>query len=569
MACPENGPALITIAKRFRIVAPNDSRPALAPSGLEELNRAILESALDCIITMDANGIVQEWNPAAERTFGFARDEAVGRELAQLIIPPELRERHRKGLAHFLKTGEGPVLGRRIEIAGLHADGHRLLVELAITAFHIGEAQVFTAYLRDISERVRAERRRDAQYAVASILAASRSIEEFAAPVIAKIAQSGTWIYGALWLLDAGEATMRCPSIWHTSLPALEKFAEVSRAMVFSGTNSLPGRVLDSRRAIWVTDVKDDSAFARAGAAVEAGLAGAFAFPVAAAGEIKGVIELFSAEPVQPDEDLLLLVDSLGSQVGHFIERRQVEVELQRRKEMAEAANAAKDRFLATLSHELRTPLTPVLMWAGGMLHDPNLPEELRDGLKMIARNIELEARLIDDLLDLTRIARGKLRLQLQKTDVHEVLRHALEIVREGDCPPGLDLQVELGATESEMEGDPTRLQQVFWNLLRNATKFTQPGGRVVVKTENRTPGTISISVSDTGAGIAPEHLRKIFDAFEQVSERHEGLGLGLAISKAIVDLHRGQIHAESAGLSRGATFIVELPRGQAEAARG
>nr|MBA2436505.1 PAS domain S-box protein [Chthoniobacterales bacterium] len=523
-------------------------------------NRAILESALDCIITMNADGIVQEWNPAAERTFGYSRGQAVGRELAGLIIPPELRERHRQGLAHYLKTGEGTVLGRRIEIDGQHADGHRLLVELAITAFHVAGAPVFTAYLRDITERVRAERRRDAQYAIASLLAASRSIEEVAPPVIETIAQSGNWIYGALWLLDPGEATIRCHSIWHTSLPTLEKFAAVSRAIVFSGRTSLPGRVVASHKPTWVPNVKIDPAFPRAGAAAEAGLTGAFAFPVAAAGEVRGVIELFSAEPGQPDEDLLLLVDSLGSQIGHFIERRQVEVELQRQKEMAEAANAAKDRFLATLSHELRTPLTPVLMWAGGMLHDPGLPEELRDGLKMIARNVELEARLIDDLLDLTRIARGKLRLHLQETDAHEVLRHAIEIVREGDCPPGLDLQLELGASQTRLEGDPTRLQQVFWNLLRNAAKFTPAGGCIRVRSENRTPAQITISVSDTGAGIAPEHPGKIFDAFEQVSERHEGLGLGLAISKAIVDLHGGQIRAESPGLGRGATFMVELP---------
>ena len=353
-------------------MAPDDSSVRLSlPAASRRLNRAILESALDCIITMDADGIVQEWNPAAERTFGYTRAEAVGRELAELIIPPELRERHRKGLAHYLKTGEGPVLGRRIEIAGLHADGHRLLVELAITAFHIAGAPVFTAYLRDISERVRAERRRDAQYAVASLLAASRSIEEMAAPVIETIAQSGNWIYGALWLLDPNDSD-HALSIPSGTLPSrLWKNLPRFRARWFSpGRNSLPGRVFASRKPIWVTDVKDDSAFPRAGAAAEAGLAGAFAFPVAAAGEIKGVIELFSAEPVQPDEDLLLLVDSLGSQIGHFIERRQVEVELQRRKEMAEAANAAKDRFLATLSHELRTPLTPVLMWAGGMLHD-------------------------------------------------------------------------------------------------------------------------------------------------------------------------------------------------------
>jgi PAS domain S-box-containing protein len=541
-------------------VASNEFRAAFASGGLAELNRAILDSALDCIITMDAAGLVQEWNPAAMRTFGLTREQAVGRELAELIIPPELRERHRQGLAHYLQTGEGPVLGRRIEIAGLHADGHRLLVELAITAFRIAGVPVFTAYLRDITERVRAERRRDAQYAIASLLASARSIEEVASPVIERIAQSGNWICGALWLRETGDDALRCHSFWHVALPELERFAGVSRAFVFSDAGSLPGRVLASRKPTWVTDVKNDSAFPRAAAAATAGLAGAFAFPVATGGEIKGVIELFSAEPVQPDEDLLLLVDSLGSQVGNFIERRQVEVELQQQKEMAEAANAAKDTFLATLSHELRTPLTPVLMWAGGMLHDPDLPEDLRDGLKMIARNIELEARLIDDLLDLTRIARGKLRLHVQKTDIHEVLRHALEIVRDGDSPRGLDLQVELTATRPQVEGDATRLQQVFWNLLRNATKFSPAGGRVLVRTENRAPGTIAISVSDHGVGIAAEDLTKIFDAFEQVSERQEGLGLGLAISKAIVDLHCGQIGAESAGLGQGATFLVELP---------
>lgn len=538
----------------------HDSKPVSPSSGLAELNRAILESALDCIITMDASGLVQEWNPAAERTFGYSRAQALGRELAELIVPPELRERHRQGLARYLKTGEGPVLGRRIEIAGLHADGHRLLVELAITAFQIAGEPVFAAYLRDITERVRAERRRQAQYTIASLLASSRSIKEVAPTVIETIAQSGNWIYGALWLFDPGDDTLRCHSVWHAKLPALEKFASASRALVLSGGGGLPGRVVASRKPTWVTDVKDDSAFPRAGAATAAGLAGAFAFPVTAAGEVKGVIELFSAEPGQLDEDLLLLVDSLGSQIGHFLERRQVEVELQRQKEMAEAANAAKDRFLATLSHELRTPLTPVLMWAGGMLHDADLPNEMQDGLKMIARNIELEARLIDDLLDLTRIARGKLRLHLQKTDVHEVLRHAIEIVRNGECPPGLNLKVELAANEVRLEGDPTRLQQVFWNLLRNATKFTPAGGRVVVRTENLQPGKLTISVSDTGAGISPEDLSKIFDAFEQVSERHEGLGLGLAISKAIVDLHGGRIRAESAGLGQGATFIVELP---------
>ncbi len=147
-----------------------------SPEELDALNRAILSSALDCVIIMDAQGRVVEFNPAAEQTFGFTRAHAVGQELAELIIPPELRERHRRGLAHYLATGEGPVIDRRIEIAAMRADGTEILVELAITAFRLDGAPVFSAYLRDITERVRTERRRAAQYSIVSLLAGSWSL---------------------------------------------------------------------------------------------------------------------------------------------------------------------------------------------------------------------------------------------------------------------------------------------------------------------------------------------------------------------------------------------------------
>ncbi len=415
------------------MVPPDDPPDAVDHAGLAKLNHAILESALDCIITMDAAGRVQEFNPAAERTFGYTRAEAIGRELASLIIPPSLRERHRQGLAHYLATGEGPVLGRRIEIPGMRADGSEILVELAITAFRLGSEPVFAAYLRDVTVRVRAERRRDAQYAIASLLARSWSIDEGGPQIIEMIAQSGDWVFGSLWLADPGERAMRCRCVWHQDLPELQKFAENSRAIIFAGPRNLPGRVVATAKPTWITDVKEDTDFPRAEAASAAGLAGAFAFPISVGGDLTGVIELFSPRTVQPDEDLLLLVESLGTQIGHFVHRRRIEAELQQQKEAAEAANAAKDKFLAALSHELRTPLTPVLMWAGEMVNEPSLSAELREELQMVVRNIELEARLIDDLLDVTRIARGRLRLQLQKADAHQLLRHAIEIVRRSD----------------------------------------------------------------------------------------------------------------------------------------
>src|SRR5207244_6235865 len=228
---------------------------------------------------------------------------------------------------------------------------------------------------------------------------------------------------------DESIARLRCRAVWHSGAERLEKFGQLSSALQFQMGEGLPGRVWKANEPAWIYDVVVDKNFPRAPAAREAGLRGGFAFPLFAGRAVNGVIELFSEHVAEPDPDLLQLVTALGSQIGLFIERRRVEQELERAKENAEAASAAKDRFLATLSHELRTPLNPVLLWADGILNQPGLHPELEQGLRMVCRNIELEARLIEDLLDLTRIARGKLQLRLQPTDVHELIKHAIEIV--------------------------------------------------------------------------------------------------------------------------------------------
>jgi signal transduction histidine kinase len=200
------------------------------------------------------------------------------------------------------------------------------------------------------------------------------------------------------------------------------------------------------------------------------------------------------------------------------------------------------------------------LLWADGILNQPGLDPEMEQGLRMVCRNVELEARLIDDLLDLTRIARGKLQLRLQPTDAHELIQHAIEIVRaDVDCRH-IQLSVTLEATSHQVNVDPPRIQQVFWNILRNACKFTADAGIISVRSHNSAPDSITIEITDTGIGIEPAFLEKIFDAFEQLEMRREGLGLGLAISKAIVEMHGGGIHARSKGRGKGASFSVTLP---------
>ncbi len=251
-------------------------------------------------------------------------------------------------------------------------------------------------------------------------------------------------------------------------------------------------------------------------------------------------------------------------------ERRAAEVALLAAKEKAEVASRAKDDFLAALSHELRTPLTPVLLAASSLRNDERIPKDLRADLAMIQRNIALEGRLIDDLLDLTRIAKGKIQLREERCDAHSLIALAVEIVRDDAQKKSVGLRVDLTDRGSSLLGDPARLQQVFWNLLHNAIKFTPAGGEVIIRARQQEVDRLRVEVSDTGIGLTPETLETVFRPFEQVSSegghRFGGLGLGLSIARAIVDLHGGEIHAESAGLGRGATFVVALPRAEGPA---
>ena len=254
---------------------------------------------------------------------------------------------------------------------------------------------------------------------------------------------------------------------------------------------------------------------------------------------------------------------------------KQNEEELSRAKVAAEAANKAKDNFLAILSHELRTPLTPVLAAVAMLEDDETVPSHIRPEFEMIRRNIQVEARLIDDLLDVTGIIRGKLELNRQPTDVRPLLEHALQnYCADAAARKKLRVSVQITAPETYVLADSSRLTQVFWNLLQNACKFTPEGGEIKVRVWNDFDGSrnkgvecsgpdLIVEISDNGLGIRPENMPRIFNAFEQ-GERVRtrvfgGLGLGLAISRAIVELHDGSITAESEGRNRGAKFIIRL----------
>src|SRR6266511_4391759 len=262
------------------------------------------------------------------------------------------------------------------------------------------------------------------------------------------------------------------------------------------------------------------------------------------------------------DIDLLRLQGSHETVQGvlYLVEDKTRDVKL--RQELI-GANAAKDQFLALLSHELRNPLSPVIAMVGELEATvPNSPT-VREALEVIRRNVELEARLIDDLLDITRIAKGKLQLSFETICVHQILHRAYEICREDITAKDLKVEFRLRAADAYVEGDPARLQQVFWNLIKNSVKFTPEKGRITIETANPAPEKIDIRVIDTGMGIEPERIEKIFNAFEQgqtsITRRFGGLGLGLTISKALIDAHGGKIRVESPGKDQGSTFSLEL----------
>src|SRR5262249_145078 len=246
--------------------------------------------------------------------------------------------------------------------------------------------------------RVQTNRRRSSQYAVTNLLAASWTLAEVATELLEAMASSGDWAFAAIWTYDEAAGGLRCRNVWHEASEPVKTSSDLPLAITLPQGQGLPGRVWNSKKPTWVYDVSRDLNFPRAPYAAAADLHGGFAFPLFFHGKIDGIMELFSHKVVEPDEDLLQMVEALGSQIGLFIERGRIVQELEREKENAGGAGTAKDRFLALLSEKLRAPLTPVLSWADRIAEQSNLRSDVQQGLRMVRGNVELEMRLIEDM---------------------------------------------------------------------------------------------------------------------------------------------------------------------------
>jgi PAS domain S-box-containing protein len=295
----------------------------------EARRAAMLETALDAIITMDHEGRILEFNPAAERIFGHRREQALGQQLAALIIPSSQREQHYRGLSRYLETGEGSVLARRLELSAIRADGTEFPVELAITRIPAEGPPLFTAYLRDISEQQRAARRLAAEHTTTRILSEAATLREAAPRILEALCECVEGGVSGLWEVDESQPVLRCTDTWtRLRTPEVERFLATCRTVTFAPGVGLPGRVWSEQRAGTIPTLSEDANFPRLPFARAAGLQGGMAFPLMAGEAFFGVIEFFTAQPIVPDAALLAMVTAIGRDIGQFIHRRRAEAAL-------------------------------------------------------------------------------------------------------------------------------------------------------------------------------------------------------------------------------------------------
>lgn len=510
------------------------------------------------------DGTVLRVNHAELTMLGYTREEFVGHHIGEFHVDQSAIE----DILARLQAGE--VL-ENYEARMRCKDGSTKYVSINSSVYREAGKFIHTrCFTQDISERRGIEGRLALQYAVTRILSDSLEVADGAQKILRIACQTLDWEVGALWKVDASASLLRCVDICHANSNLTPEFDQLSQNTAFKKGHGLPGRVWQSGKPFWIDNVVEDPNFPRAAVALREGLRGAFGFPVLVGKDVWGVLEFLSSEIREPDAELMNLAAGIGGQIGQFTQRRRAEQELEdllkresSARAEAEKANRLKDEFLATLSHELRTPLNAVIGWSR-MLNSGRLdPETSLHAQEVIARNASVQKQIIEDILDVSRVITGKLQLHLRPVDLATVVHAALDAVRPAMEAKEIRIDTNIDSNLRAISGDPDRLQQVVWNILSNAAKFTPTSGEVHISV--RQSGTHAlIQVKDNGPGIDPAFLPYVFERFRQAdgstTRTHGGLGLGLAIVRHLVELHGGMIGVENRAESQGAIFTISLP---------
>jgi len=534
--------------------------------------KSLMDSSLDAIIVMDAQGVVLDWNGQAESMFGWYKADALGRTVADLIIPPQHREAHSRGMKQFQATGVGPILNRRIEITALHRALSEFPVELTITAYQVKNQWQFTGFINDISRRKLAERRLAAQYAVTQALAESSTLEQAGAKILEELCGCLGWEVGGLWKVDRDADLLRCLEIWHDPKTEAAEFVAVSRQRTFAPGAGMPGRVWSHGEPAWISDVLKDPNFLRAPVAAKAGLHAAIGFPLKSGGHVFGIIEFFSRKVRETDAELMQMVGEIGLKIGQFIERKETEAAMQERdlaKLSAEGANQAKSEFLSRMSHELRTPLNAVLGFAQ-LLEMDALSAEQQEHVQHILKGGRHLLTLINEVLDIARIEAGRMTFSLEPVSISSVLGEAVDLIRPQAAARKIRLVVPPAQqTPVHVRADQQRLKQVLLNLLSNGVKYNREGGTLTVSCEAAPDSRYRLTVTDTGGGIPAAMMVRLFTPFDRLEAdaRIEGTGLGLVLSRSLTTAMGGTIFVNSV-VGQGTSVSIELLLSEPPAAR-
>lgn len=536
------------------------------PDAIARRLAAIVETSDDAIVSKDLNGIVLSWNQAAERMFGYTAEEMIGTSIRR-IIPADRQSEEDTVLASIRA-------GRRVdhfETIRRARDGRLLPVSLTVSPILDADGTVIGAskIARDISDRKRAEQQaarttqRDAFLANATLTLSNSLDYEETLGALSYLAVPYLGDYCAFDVVNTEGGIVRVATA-HV-VPGKAQAAEDLRARYDDDDASTsPRSVIRTRTKSFVREVTDQMIVASARGDEERlarirslGLVSYLCIPMMAHDRVLGAMTVANAESGRrfTDEDVRTAED-LATRAALAVETAQSYQQLQ-------SANRLKDEFLATLSHELRTPLNAVLGYARMLQSGAITQEKVPQALEVIDRNAGALAQIVEDVLDVSRIVLGKARLKVEPTDVAAVVEDAVATVKPAADAKGLTLKCYLGHGTTTVSGDHSRLQQVVWNILSNAVKFTPRGGQIDVRvTQN--DSHVDVVVRDTGIGFPASFHPHVFERFRQAesgtTRLHGGLGLGLAIARHIIEMHGGTIEAASDGEGKGATFTLSLP---------
>ncbi len=530
----------------------------------QAVNRAIVTTAVDGIITIDERGLIQSFNPAAERLFGYAATEVLGRNVS-ILMPLPYREQHDDYVAHYLQTGVKRIIGIGREVVGQRQDGTTFPMDLAVSEVALGDRRLFAGLIRDITVRKRSEMRIALQYATTRVLAASPSLADAGPRLLQAIGEAIGWELGELWLVDTTAGALRWSAAWNVASIDTTHFVALSQPITFAAGSGLPGHAWATGEPAWIPDVEASACFSRFTAAAQLGLHGAFAFPIRTDTTIIGVSVFFGRQRRRPEPDWLETLDALGRQIGDFIERRRAEAELRELQKATQQRERLADigAITAQIVHDLGNPLTGVSMQAQLILRragrDGNQPiSTVVKGVESILAEVRRLDSLTKEFMEFSR----EQRLHVTAVDLRRFLQRIVDLWEPVAAARAIDIDFATPSHVPLLTADEEKLHRVFDNLVKNAIEAIDRGpGRVDIDVTRPGPQAVRISVTDTGPGI-PETMQ-VFRLFE--TTKPNGSGIGLAVARQIVLAHRGSIDCVRL-TPRGTMFNVDLPcNGSAE----